>query len=117
MLLMVGGYSFVHPRRVSAALTFIRSVQEFRILEGSKRKVFSIQGSFGLRKGVFSRDQPACFGAEHTSAGHGAQTCHTSLPKTHRSFTSSLTPELSFLAWLIISCWETQEEGLNATLG
>lgn len=53
MLLMVGGYSFVHPRRVSAALTFIRSVQEFRILEGSKRKVFSIQGSFGLEKGSF----------------------------------------------------------------
>lgn len=53
MLLLVGGYSFVHPRWVSAALTFIRSVQEFRILEGSKRKVFSIQGSFDLRKWCF----------------------------------------------------------------
>lgn len=50
MLLLLGGHSFVHSRWVSAALTFIRSVQEFRILEGSKRKVFSTQGSFGLRK-------------------------------------------------------------------
>lgn len=45
-----------------------------------------------------------------------ARGCHTPPLKTHRSFTSSLTPELSFLAWLIISCWETQEEGLDTVL-
>lgn len=45
-----------------------------------------------------------------------ACSCHMLPLKTYRSFTSSLTPELSFLAWLIISCWETQEEGLDATL-
>ena len=27
-------------------------------------------------------------------------------PSTHRSFTSSLMPELSFLARLIMSCWD-----------
>lgn len=57
MLLLVGAYSFVHPRWVSAALTFIRSVQEFRILKGSKGKVFSIQGSSGLRKWSFETSQ------------------------------------------------------------
>lgn len=115
MLLLVGGYSFVHPRWVSAALTFIRSVQEFRILEGSKRKVFSIQGSFDLRKWCFFLRPASLFWSRAQPSR--AETCHTSLPKTHRSFTSSLTPELSFLAWLIISCWETQEKGLDAMLG
>lgn len=116
MLLLVGGFvhSFVHPRCVSAALTFIRSVQEFRILKGSKGKVFNIQGSFGLRKwGFFKSSQPVL---EQSTPQQGTDLPHVppqNSPLIHFQLNPrALVPGLAHHLLL-----ETQEEGLDAMLG